>query len=124
MKRVILVSAIAIIFLSCYYVLDYPMRKRYGRYLTYATKDSLIGCESNNVSRILHFVTNGLDRTFVIMDYCCIFPSGPAIFVFDESGVRIDSTHDFGNDQRFERVWRPMMRMAERKRNQAVWTLE
>ena len=118
-KRIILVSAIAITFLICYYVLDYPLRKRYSRYLTYATMDSLIGCESNNVSRILHFVTNGQERTFVIMNYCCVSPSGPAIFVFDESGVRIDSTRDFGNDRRFERTWRPMMRMAERRRNQA-----
>lgn len=123
MKRarcILNLSAIAVLLIACFYILDWPSKKRYERYLSYASMDDLLKCESGNVSRVLQCGTNGLDRTIVIMDFCSLNPSGPAVLVYDRLGARIDSTRDFGNDLRFERVWRLVMRDAELARKKAT----
>ena len=103
MKRAYIAITMTIFCVVSLVGLDYSLRTKYNRYLTYVSMDALINCESNNVSRILHLGTGDQDITFVIMDYCCINPSGPAIVVFDKDRILLDSTRDFGNDFRFEK---------------------
>jgi hypothetical protein len=58
-------------------------------------------------SRVATLTTN--DNKFVIayspMDYRLAVPSGPAAYVFDESGRMITWSHDTGDDGRFQRAW-------------------
>jgi hypothetical protein len=65
-------------------------------------------------SRITKLTTNG--STFFIayspMDYRLAVPSGPAAYVFDESGHLVAWSRDTGDDGRFQRSW-PLRQQAK-----------
>jgi len=58
-------------------------------------------------SRVTTLTTNG--STFVIAygrgDYWLAVPSGPAAYVFDQSGRMVTWSFDTGDDDRFQRDW-------------------
>jgi hypothetical protein len=58
-------------------------------------------------SRITMFTTNGSIYfiAYSPMDYRLAFPSGPAAYVFDDSGHMVTWSGDTGNDSRFQRSW-------------------
>lgn len=65
-------------------------------------------------SRVTKLTTNG--STFLIayspMDYRLAVPSGPAAYVFDESGHLVAWSGDSGDDGRFQRGW-PLRQQAK-----------
>ena len=117
MKHIITTITIIAMIFCCYNALDYIGKGKYERYLAYVSMEKLLEHERSNVSRILQCGIADENTTIVIMDYCrFLLASGPAILVYDQSGVLIDATRDLGQDLRFEQKWRPSMVRAENLR--------
>ena len=79
------------------------MRKshRYSR----MQKDEFMAAASNEVNRVFQFTQDGTNFTVVVMGCMRLLASGPGVFVFNEDGIRVDRTIDYGDDLRFRERW-------------------
>ena len=60
---------------------------------------------SNEVNRVFQFTQDGTNFTVVVMGRMRLLASGPGVFVFNEDGMRVDRTIDYGDDLRFRERW-------------------
>ena len=84
--------------------LDFPSRSRCSRYSS-MTRDEFLAAVSNEVNRVFQFTQDGTNFTVVVMGPMRLLASGPGVFVFNEDGIRVDRTIDYGDDLRFRERW-------------------
>jgi hypothetical protein len=84
--------------------LDLPSRSRCSRYAL-MTRDEFMAAASNEVNRVFQFMQGGTNFTVVVMGRMRLLASGPGVFVFNEDGIRVDRTIDYGDDLRFRERW-------------------
>ena len=84
--------------------LDLPWRTRGARYAS-MTRDEFMTAASNEVNRVFQFMQGGTNFTVVVMGRMRLLASGPGVFVFNEDGIRVDRTIDYGDDLRFRERW-------------------
>ena len=84
---------------------DFPLRSRCARYSS-MTRDEFLAAASNDVNRVSNFTLYGTNFTAVVLGGMRFLPSGPAVFIFDEEGIGVDRTIDYGDDLGFRERWR------------------
>ena len=84
--------------------LDLPWRTRGARYAS-MTRDEFMTAASNEVNRVFQFMQGGTNFTVVVMGRMRLLASGPGVFVFNEDGIRVDRTIDYGDDLGFRERW-------------------
>ena len=87
--------------------LDVPVPRR-SRCSCYSlmTKDEFLSAASNEVNRVFQLTQGGTNFTVVVMGRMRLLASGPGVFVFNEEGIGVDRTIDYGDDLGFRERWR------------------
>ena len=85
--------------------LDVPRRSICSCY-SLMTKDEFLSAASNEVNRVFQLTQGGTNFTVVVMGRMRLLASGPAVFIFDEEGIGVDRTIDYGDDLGFRERWR------------------
>ena len=84
---------------------EIPGAWKYERLCAYPNKEALQTAEPEEVSKVIEFSQNGTNYTAVVLSWIGFLPSGPAVFIYDESGIRVDQCSDSGDNDSFLRRW-------------------
>ena len=71
----------------------------------YPNKDALLAAEPDEVKKVVDFSQNGTNYPAVVLSWIGFLPSGPAVFIYNEEGVRVDYCSDSGDNDSFLRRW-------------------
>ena len=85
--------------------LEFPGMRKYNRLCDYPNKDALLAAEPDEVKKVVDFSQNGTNYTAVVLSWIGFLPSGPAVFIYNEEGVRVDHCSDSGDNDSFLRRW-------------------
>ena len=96
---------LAVIFVVLVFALEFPGMRKYNRLCDYPNKDALLAAEPDEVKEIVDFSQNGTNYTAVVLSWIGFLPSGPAVFIYNEEGVRVDYCSDSGDNDSFLRRW-------------------
>ena len=96
---------LAVIFVVLVLALEFPGMRKYNRLCDYPNKDALLAAEPDEVKKVVDFSQNGTNYTAVILSLIGFLPSGPAVFIYNEEGVRVDHCSDSGDNDSFLRRW-------------------
>ena len=80
--------------------------RKYGRLCDYPNKDALLAAEPDEVKKVVDFRQDGTNYTAVVLSWIGFLPSGPAVFIYNEEGIRVDHCSDSGDNDSFLRRWR------------------
>ena len=86
-------------------MVEVPYIRKSHRY-SRMQKDEFLAAASNDVNRVSNFTLYGTNFTAVVLGGMRFLPSGPAVFIFDEEGIGVDRTIDYGDDLGFRERWR------------------
>lgn len=84
---------------------EIPGTWKYERLCAYPNREALQTAEPEEVSKVIEFSQNGTNYTAVVLSRIGFLPSGPAVFIYDESGIRVDQCSDSGDNDSFLRRW-------------------
>ena len=96
---------LATIFVVFVIVVETPGIRKYERLYGYPTKDALLAAEPGEVKKVVDFSQDGTNYTAVVLSWIGFLPSGPAVFIYNEEGVRVDHCPDSGDNDSFLRRW-------------------
>ena len=96
---------LAVIFVVLVFALEFPSMRKYNRLCDYPNKDALLAAEPDEVKKVVDFSQNGTNYTAVVLSWIGFLPSGPAVFIYNEEGVRVDYCSDSGDNDSFLRRW-------------------
>ena len=96
---------LAVIFVVLVFALEFPSMRKYNRLCDYPNKDALLAAEPDKVKKVVDFSQNGTNYTAVVLSWIGFLPSGPAVFIYNEEGVRVDYCSDSGDNDSFLRRW-------------------
>jgi hypothetical protein len=85
-------------------MVEVPYIRKSHRY-SRMQKDEFLAAASNDVNRVSNFTLYGTNFTAVVLGGMRFLPSGPAVFIFDEEGIGVDRTIDYGDDLGFRERW-------------------
>lgn len=104
--RVALAMPLVMFSLFAFIILpDIPGSRKYDRLKDYPNKEALLAAEPEEVSKIVDFRQDGTNYTAVVLSCMRFLASGPAVFIYNEDGIRIDQCYDSGDCDRFCKRW-------------------
>ena len=104
-KVIVALFLLATIFVVFVIVVETPGIRKYERLCGYPNKDALLAAEPDEVKKVVDFSQDGTNYTAVVLSWIGFLPSGPAVFIYNEEGVRVDHCSDSGDNDSFLRRW-------------------
>ena len=104
-KVVAALLLLAVVFVVLVFTLEFPGMRKYERLCDYPNKDALLAAEPDEVKKVVDFSQDGTNYTAVVLSWIGFLPSGPAVFIYNEEGVRVDHCSDSGDNDSFLRRW-------------------
>ena len=104
-KVIVALFLLATIFVVFVIVVETPGIRKYERLCGYPNKDTLLAAEPDEVKKVVDFSQDGTNYTAVVLSWIGFLPSGPAVFIYNEEGVRVDHCPDSGDNDSFLRRW-------------------
>ena len=104
-KVIVALFLLATIFVVFVIVVETPGIRKYERLYGYPTKDALLAAEPDEVKKVVDFSQDGTNYTAVVLSWIGFLPSGPAVFIYNEEGVRVDHCSDSGDNDSFLQRW-------------------
>ena len=102
---VVALFLLATIFVVFVIVVETPGIRKYERLYGYPNKDALLAAEPDEVKKVVDFSQDGTNYTAVVLSWIGFLPSGPAVFIYNEEGVRVDHCSDSGDNDSFLQRW-------------------
>ena len=85
--------------------LELPGMLKYERLCSYPSKEALLAAEPQAVKKVIDFSQYGANYTAVVLPWMRFLASGPAVFIYDSTGKRVDECYDSGEDGSFVSRW-------------------
>ena len=104
-KVIVALALVAAIFGVLVFAVEFPGMRKYGRLCDYPNKDALLAAEPDEVKKVINFSQGGTNYTAVVLSWIGFLPSGPAVFIYNDEGVRVDHCSDSGDNDSFLRRW-------------------
>ena len=104
-KVIVALFLLATIFVVFVIVVETPGIRKYERLYGYPNKDALLAAEPDEVKKVVDFSQDGTNYTAVVLSWIGFLPSGPAVFIYNEEGVRVDHCSDSGDNDSFLQRW-------------------
>ena len=104
-KVIVALFLLATIFVVFVIVVETPGIRKYERLYGYPTKDALLAAEPDEVKKVVDFSQDGTNYTAVVLSWIGFLPSGPAVFIYNGEGVRVDHCSDSGDNDSFLQRW-------------------
>ena len=104
-KVIVALFLLATIFVVFVIVVETPGIRKYERLYGYPNKDALLAAEPDEVKKVIDFSQDGTNYTAVVLSWIGFLPSGPAVFIYNEEGVRVDHCSDSGDNDSFLQRW-------------------
>jgi len=104
-KVIVVLFLLATIFVVFVIVVETPGMRKYERLCDYPNKDALLAAEPDEVKKVIDFSQDGTNYTAVVLSWIGFLPSGPAVFIYNEEGIRIDHCSDSGDNDSFLQRW-------------------
>ena len=105
-KGIVALFLLAAIVVGFVVAMEFPGMRKYERLCDYPNKDALLAAEPDEVQKVIDFSQNGTNYTAVVLSWIGFLPSGPAVFIYNEEGIRVDHCSDSGDNDSFLRRWR------------------
>ena len=104
-KAIVALFLLAAIFVGLVVAMEFPGMRKYERLCDYPNKDALLAAEPDEVKKVIDFSQDGTNYTAVVLSWIGFLPSGPAVFIYNEEGIRVDHCSDSGDNDSFLQRW-------------------
>ena len=104
-KAIVALFLLAAIFVGLVVAMEFPGMRKYERLCDYPNKDALLAAEPDEVKKVVDFSQDGTNYTAVVLSWIGFLPSGPAVFIYNEEGIRVDHCSDSGDNDSFLQRW-------------------
>lgn len=104
-KMIVALFLLAAIVVGLVVAMEFPGMRKYERLCDYPNKDALLAAEPDEVKKVIDFSQDGTNYTAVVLSWIGLLPSGPAVFIYNEEGIRVDHCSDSGDNDSFLRRW-------------------
>ena len=104
-KVIVALFLLAAIFVGLVVAMEFPGMRKYERLCDYPNKDALLAAEPDEVKKVIDFSQDGTNYTAVVLSWIGFLPSGPAVFIYNEEGIRVDHCSDSGDNDSFLQRW-------------------
>ena len=104
-KVIVALFLLAAIVVGFVVAMEFPGMRKYERLCDYPNKDALLAAEPDEVKKVVDFSQDGTNYTAVVLSWIGFLPSGPAVFIYNEEGARVDHCSDSGDNDSFLQRW-------------------
>ena len=104
-RAVLAIPPVTLSLFALIFALDSPGSRKYARLLDYPIKEALIAAEPQEVKKVVDFRQDGTNYTAVVLSCMRFLGSGPAVFIYDSTGKRVDACYDSGENGSFCSRW-------------------
>ena len=104
-KMIVALFLLAAIVVGLVVEMEFPGMRKYERLCDYPNKDALLAAEPDEVKNVIDFSQDGTNYTAVVLSWIGFLPSGPAVFIYNEEGIRVDHCSDSGDNDSFLQRW-------------------